>query len=127
MRARWREERAPGATGETFARWRLRVRAEVLDELRKVLDGDQRRWPDPRNVGLDQLATRRSDGSFAMFMAYWLLLSGHVDRPQHQFERSIVNAQDANARSFVLFKLRGVLGECRRRSSRLARCRMQTG
>src|SRR6476620_11156737 len=48
MRARWREERAAGATGETFARWRLRVRAEVLDELRKVLDGDRRRWPDPR-------------------------------------------------------------------------------
>ena len=39
MRARWKEERAAGATGETFARWRVRVRAEVLDELRKVLDG----------------------------------------------------------------------------------------
>ena len=40
MRARWKEERAAGATSETFARWRLRVRAEALDELRKVLDGD---------------------------------------------------------------------------------------
>jgi hypothetical protein len=48
MRARWKEERAAGATGETFARWRVRVGAEVLDELRKVLDGDRRRWPDPR-------------------------------------------------------------------------------
>jgi hypothetical protein len=47
MRARWKEERAAGATGETFARWRFRVRAEVLDELRKVLDGDRRGWPDP--------------------------------------------------------------------------------
>jgi hypothetical protein len=48
MRARWKEERAAGATGETFARWRVRIKAEVLDELRKVLDGDRRRWPDPR-------------------------------------------------------------------------------
>jgi hypothetical protein len=48
MRARWKEERAAGATGETFARWRFRVRAEVLGELRKVFDDDQRRWPDPR-------------------------------------------------------------------------------
>jgi hypothetical protein len=48
MRARWKEERAAGATSETFARWRLRVRAEALDELRKALDGDRRRWPDPR-------------------------------------------------------------------------------
>jgi hypothetical protein len=48
MRARWKEERAAGATGETFARWRLRVKAEVPDELGKVLDGDQRCWPDPR-------------------------------------------------------------------------------
>ena len=48
MRARWKEERAAGATGETFTRWRFRVRAEVLDELRKVLDGDRRGWPDPR-------------------------------------------------------------------------------
>jgi hypothetical protein len=31
MRARWKEERAAGATGETFARWRIRMRAEVLD------------------------------------------------------------------------------------------------
>jgi hypothetical protein len=29
MRARWKEERAAGATGETFARWRKRIRAEV--------------------------------------------------------------------------------------------------
>jgi hypothetical protein len=48
MRARWKKERAGGATGETFARWRVRVRAEVLDTLREVLDGDRRRWPDPR-------------------------------------------------------------------------------
>ena len=32
----------------TFGRWRIRIRAEVLDELRKVLDDDRRRWPDPR-------------------------------------------------------------------------------
>jgi hypothetical protein len=37
MRARWKEQRAAGATGETFARWRVRTKAEVLDELRKVL------------------------------------------------------------------------------------------
>ena len=48
MRARWKEERAAGATGETFARWRFRVRAEVLGELRKVFDDDRRRSPDPR-------------------------------------------------------------------------------
>ena len=48
MRARWKEERAAGATGETFARWRFRVRAEVLGELRKVFDDDRRRWPDSR-------------------------------------------------------------------------------
>ena len=48
MRARWKEERAAGATSETFARWRLRVRAKVLDELRTVLDEDRRQWPDPR-------------------------------------------------------------------------------
>ena len=45
MRVRWKEERAAGATGETFARWRVRVRAEVLDELRNVLDGDRRNGP----------------------------------------------------------------------------------
>ena len=45
MRARWKEERAAGATCETFARWRVRIKAEVLDELRKVLDDDRRRWP----------------------------------------------------------------------------------
>ena len=43
MRARWKEERAAGATGETFARWRVRIKAEVLDELRKVLVDDRRR------------------------------------------------------------------------------------
>jgi hypothetical protein len=48
MRARWKEERAAGETSETFARWRVRVRAEVVDELRKVLSDDRRRWPDPR-------------------------------------------------------------------------------
>jgi hypothetical protein len=30
MRARWKEERAAGATGETFTRWRVRIEAEVL-------------------------------------------------------------------------------------------------
>ena len=48
-----------GATGETFARWRLRVRAEVLDELRKVLDGDRRRWPDPRKRDLGKPERRK--------------------------------------------------------------------
>ena len=48
MRARWKEERAAGATGETFARWRVRIRAEILDELRELFNGDPRRWPDPR-------------------------------------------------------------------------------
>jgi hypothetical protein len=41
-----------GATGETFAHWRVRVRAEVLDALREVLDGDRRRRPDPRKRDL---------------------------------------------------------------------------
>jgi hypothetical protein len=59
MRARWKEERAVGATGETFARWRARVRAEVLDELRKVLDGDRRRWPDPRKRDLGKPERRK--------------------------------------------------------------------
>ena len=59
MRARWKEERAAGATGETFARWRVRVRAEVLDELRKVLDGDPRRWPDPRKRDLGKPERRK--------------------------------------------------------------------
>ena len=59
MRARWKEERAAGATGETFARWRVRVRAEVLDELRKVLDGDRRRWPDPRKRDLGKPERRK--------------------------------------------------------------------
>ena len=48
MRARWKEERAAGATRETLARWRVRIRAEILDELRKLFNGDPRRWPDPR-------------------------------------------------------------------------------
>jgi hypothetical protein len=52
MRARWKEERAAGATGETFARWRVRIKGKVLDELRKVLDDDRRRWPDPRKRDL---------------------------------------------------------------------------
>jgi hypothetical protein len=59
MRARWKEERAAGATGETFAQWRHRVRAEVLDELRKVLDGDRRRWPDPRKRDLGKPERRK--------------------------------------------------------------------
>jgi hypothetical protein len=29
-------------------RWRVRIRAEILDELRKLFNGDPRRWPDPR-------------------------------------------------------------------------------
>ena len=59
MRARWKEERAAGATGETFDRWRARVRAEVVDELRKVLNGDRRRWPDPRNRDLGKPERRK--------------------------------------------------------------------
>jgi hypothetical protein len=59
MRARWKEERAAGATGETFARWRIRVRAKVLDELREVLDGDRRRWPDPRKRDLGKPERRK--------------------------------------------------------------------
>ena len=59
MRARWKEERAAGATGETFARWRVRVRAEVVDELRKVLNGDRRRWPDPRKRDLGKPERRK--------------------------------------------------------------------
>src|SRR5689334_10497053 len=39
MRARWKEERAAGATGETFARWRVRVKAEVVDDCEKSLMG----------------------------------------------------------------------------------------
>ena len=37
---------------KTFAHWRVRVRAEVLDALREVLDGDRRRRPDPRKRDL---------------------------------------------------------------------------
>jgi hypothetical protein len=59
MRARWKEERAAGATGETFARWRFRVRAEVLGELRKVFDDDRRRWPDPRKRDFGMLERRK--------------------------------------------------------------------
>ena len=59
MRVRWKEERAAGATGETFARWRFRVRAEVLNELRKVLDDDRRRWPDPRKRDLGKPERRK--------------------------------------------------------------------
>ena len=59
MRARWKEERAAGATGETFAHWRVRVRAEVIDELRKVLNSDRRRWPDPRKRDLGKPERRK--------------------------------------------------------------------
>jgi hypothetical protein len=59
MRARWKEERAAGDTGETFARWRNRVKTEVIDELRKVLNGDERRWPDARKRDLDKPERRK--------------------------------------------------------------------
>ena len=59
MRARWKEERAAGATGETFARWRKRIRAEVIDELREVLNDDPRRWPDPRKRDLGKPERRK--------------------------------------------------------------------
>jgi hypothetical protein len=59
MRARWKEERAAGDTGETFARWRKRVKTEVIDELRKVLNGDERRWPDARKRDLDKPERRK--------------------------------------------------------------------
>jgi len=59
MRARWKEERAAGATGETFVRRRVRVRAEVFDELGKVLNGDRRRWPDPRKRDLGKPERRK--------------------------------------------------------------------
>ena len=59
MRVRWKEERAAGATGKTFARWRFKVRAEVLNELRKVLDDDRRRWPDPRKRDLGKPEQRK--------------------------------------------------------------------
>jgi hypothetical protein len=59
MRARWKEERAAGATGETFVRWRKRIRAEVIDELREVLNDDPRRWPDPRKRDLGKPERRK--------------------------------------------------------------------
>jgi hypothetical protein len=59
MRARWKEERAAGATSGPFARRRLRVRAEALDELRKVLDDDRRQWPDPRKRDLGKPERRK--------------------------------------------------------------------
>jgi len=59
MRARWKEERAAEATGETFARWRKRIGAEVLDELREVLNDDPRRWPDPRKRDLGKPERRK--------------------------------------------------------------------
>jgi hypothetical protein len=64
MRARWKEERAAGATGETFARWRARIRAEVLDALRKVLDDDRRRWPDARKRDLGRPERRKRPRTF---------------------------------------------------------------
>jgi hypothetical protein len=36
-----------------------RVRAEVVDELRKVLNGDRRRWPDARKRDLDKPERRK--------------------------------------------------------------------
>jgi hypothetical protein len=59
MRAPWKEDRAAGDTGETFARWRKRVKTEVIDELRKVLNGDERRWPDERRRDLDKPERRK--------------------------------------------------------------------
>jgi hypothetical protein len=59
MRNRWKEERAAGATGETFARWRVRIKAEVLNELRKVLSDDHRLWPDPRKRDLGKPERRK--------------------------------------------------------------------
>jgi hypothetical protein len=59
MRARWKEDRAAGDTGETFARWRKRVKTEVIDELRKVLNGDERRWPDERKRDLNKPERRK--------------------------------------------------------------------
>src|ERR1700733_9951375 len=57
MRARWKEERAAGATSETFARWRLRVRAKVLDD-------DRRQWPDPRKRDLGKPERRKRRRAF---------------------------------------------------------------
>jgi hypothetical protein len=59
MRARWKEERAAGATGETFASWRRRIKAEVIDELGDVLGSDPRRWPDPRKRDLGKAERRK--------------------------------------------------------------------
>jgi|ERR1700733_12009666 hypothetical protein len=59
MRARWKEERAAGATSETFASWRRRIRAEVIGELGDVLGSDPRRWPDPRKRDLGKPERRK--------------------------------------------------------------------
>jgi hypothetical protein len=59
MRARWKEERAAGATGETFASWRKRIRAEVIEELGDVLGSDPRRWPDSRKRDLGKPERRK--------------------------------------------------------------------
>jgi len=42
-----------------FARWRKRIRADVIDELREVLNGDPRRWPDPRKRDLGKPERRK--------------------------------------------------------------------
>jgi hypothetical protein len=59
MRTRWKEDRAAGDTGETFARWRKRIRTEIIGELRGVLNGDPRRWPDPRKRDLGKPERRK--------------------------------------------------------------------
>jgi hypothetical protein len=59
MRARWKEDRSAGATGETFARWRKRIKTEVINELRKVLNGDPRQWPDARKRDLGKPERRK--------------------------------------------------------------------
>jgi hypothetical protein len=59
MRARWKEDRAAGATGETFARWRKRIKSEVIGELREILNGDPRKWPDPRKRDLGKPERRK--------------------------------------------------------------------
>lgn len=59
MRTRWKEDRAAGDTSETFARWRKRIRTEIIGELRGVLNGDPRRWPDPRKRDLGKPERRK--------------------------------------------------------------------